>query len=811
MKFELLPEITEGEFLSNTFPSEIGEIYFDSRQILKNNQKSEVFIAISGEHHDGNDFIENAFSKGIRQFIIERLFSDQKILSVSNVYLVSNAIDTLQKLAIYHRKEIDFPVIGITGSNGKTIVKEWLSLLLGSRFNIVKSPASYNSQLGVALSILKMDNSNEFGIFESGISTINEMDKLREMIQPSIGIFTNIGPAHADGFQNLQEKIKEKLKLFLDCNTLIFNDANDTVVELIESQPWRSKINLIKWGENAPVKISFDGTDATILFNNSGYTFNTPFTDPASQENLSHCIVVLLQLGFSADEIQSGIRLLRTIPMRLSVKKGINGSILVDDSYNNDPVGLSMALKFVNNQNIEGPLILIISDIIESKKVGKELYKEVSEIIEFNRVSEVFTVGNDSSALKNLLSVPVHSFSETSQLLMNLPEISPGSRVIVKGARPFRLEKVVEMLSEKLHATRLELNMTNLVHNLNVYRSLLHKNTKIMVMVKALAYGSNSVEIARILEYHGVDFLGVAYVDEGIELRKNGLQLPIMVMNPTVSSFPKMIEYNLEPEIYNFQLLNAYSYLADGDSVPGIHLKIDTGMHRLGFHPEEVNEIISLLKKSNLRLASIFSHLASSEDQKHHSFTKSQIKLFKEIASKIESETSHSLNHILNSSGIVNYPEAQMDMVRLGIGIHGYDPTGLISTRLLPVSKLVSTVSQITDVGENESIGYGRHSTTKKPSKIATIAIGYADGFRRILGNGNGEIWINHQKLKTIGNICMDMIMTDATNTDVQEGDEVEIFGVHIPIDEFAQRSKTIPYEILTSISSRVERVFLYE
>ncbi len=805
MDFKELENITKGK-LHSTFPSDVGTIYFDTRQIANPNSNG-IFIAISGKNHDGNMFIEEAFSRGIHQFIVEKR-PPGHVLKDSNVLVVINSLRALQKIAISYRSSFNIPVIGITGSNGKTIVKEWLSTLLQSKFNVIKSPGSYNSQLGVALSVLTLKNDHTLGIFEAGISKGNEMDVLEQMIHPSIGVFTNIGPAHEEGFSTIKEKIKEKLKLFSNSDVIIFNDWNSQLVEAIESMPGVSEKVLIRWGTKSEYKIIFDGSVAEIATNNMSFKIKIPYRDLASHENLGHAIATMLYLGFKSNEITAGIPLLQGISMRLSVKKGINNSILVDDSYNNDVVGLKSALNFIGHQKPDLPILLILSDIIQSK--ASDTYSEIASIINEYQVNTVIAVGNEVSVLEKLLKIPVHIFPDTKSLLNEIATfLSEPSRILVKGARAFRLELVVDSLSEQVHSTRLELYMNNLIHNLNEYRSQLSQKTKIMVMVKALAYGSDSTQVARILAYHGVDYLGVAYVDEGVELRKSGIKIPIMVMNPTVQSFLKLKEYELEPEIYSRKQLLAY---ANFESMPAIHLKCDTGMHRLGFNEDELNFLTEKINKHDIKVASIFSHLAAASDKANQKFTGEQIKLFKDMADKISNSIDQSpLFHICNSSAILSYPEAHFDMVRLGIGLHGIDPTDTISSQLLPVGKLISTVSQVKSIQPDETVGYNRSGIVSEETKIATIAIGYADGYRRNLGNGNAEVWINNQRAKTVGDICMDMIMVDVQGMDVNEGDEVEIFGPNIPLKEIAENARTISYEVLTSISGRVKRIYVYD
>ena len=729
----------------------------------------------------------------------------------ANILLVRSTIDALQKLAAFHRTSYSIPVIGITGINGKTIVKEWLFQMLSRDKAVVKNPGSFNSQVGVPLSVWQMQSHHQFAIFEAGISTRHEMEKLEKVIQPSIGVFTNIGSAHNEGFSGQEEKIDEKIKLFKGTEVVICRADHEAVKNAIN----RAGLKSLSWGRNedADIVTSIKGERCELNYSGQVHTFRMPFSDAASFENCMHCVALMLYLRFGTKRIQQGINSLRSVPMRLEMKESINQSYLIDDTYNNDLGGLELSLQFLANQNQKNKKRLILSDILESGLPDEQLIKQIRHLLEQYPVQSFVGIGPVLSANRHLFPGHNQFYLTTDEFLKNFDQdLISEEIVLIKGARKFTFENIVKKFQRKVHGTVMEVDLGALVHNLNYFRSRLKPDTKIMVMVKAFAYGSGSPEVANVLQYHRVDYLGVAYVDEGVELRKNNIRIPIMVMNPSEDSFDPLLTYNLEPEIYSFKILRSFLKYLSGRSCR-IHLKLDTGMHRLGFDDADIDELVKLLQKNlNLQVASIFSHLAGADESRHDNFSNTQADGFCRCAERIKKALGYKpLLHILNSSGILRFPSYQFDMVRLGIGLYGVDPTHKEAISLQPVATLKTVISQIKKIKKRETIGYGRHGMAETERKIATIAIGYADGFSRRLSQGVGEVLINAKRAKIVGNVCMDMTMVDITGIDANEGDEVILFGATLPIQEIASRIQTIPYEILTNVSERVKRVFVSE
>jgi alanine racemase len=767
-----------------------------------------VFFAVSGINHDGHAYVPYLYERGVRMFIVSREIAVPG--PDAGVLLTDNTIKTLQQVATAHRRNFTLTVIGITGSNGKTIVKEWLSQLLSPYRRIVKSPGSYNSQIGVPLSIWQTEAEHDLGIFEAGISQVGEMDAIEEIIKPDIGIFTNIGSAHDEGFSSRQQKIQEKLKLFRNCKTLIYRRDH----ELIHNEV---KTRAFHWGNHAESLLHIEkeerqGTVTRLYIRYDGYTsvIRLPFTDAASLENAMHCIAYMVFSGFTWKEIEEGLQQLHPMRMRLELKRGGNGSYIIDDSYNNDLAGLQIALDFLTSQPGAGKKTLIVSDILQAGISADNWVSKIKEMAQAAGIKRLITVGPEWFARSDNT---ITSYRQTSDLLDALDTLDFDHEfILVKGARPFQLEKVVRRLEEKIHGTVLEVNLNALTSNLNFYRSRLQKNVRLMVMVKAFAYGSGSVEIANLLAYHRVDYLGVAYADEGVHLRNNGIRLPVMVMNPSSDSMETMLAHNLEPEIYNFRLLEDLIHISRGRPCR-IHLKFDTGMHRLGFVEEEINRLAeTLAENSHITVASIFSHLAGADDSRHDSFSREQIERFKNMSSRFSDLiSSQPLKHILNSPGILRFPDYQFDMVRLGIGLYGVEANDMEQERLEPISRLLTVISQVKNINKGDTIGYNRKGVAKADMRIATIAIGYADGFSRAFSNGIGYVWINGKKAPVIGNVCMDMTMVDISGIDAHEGDIVEVFGPNISIRDMAAQINTIPYEILTNVSQRVRRVFYTE
>ena len=790
----------------------IDYISIDSRSLQ--NDENTLFFALSGPNHDGHQYIEELINKGTQYFVVTRIPEDVK--EKGNFLVVENTLEALQKFAAYYRSLFDFPIIGITGSNGKTIIKEWLNFLLSPDYNIIRSPKSYNSQVGVPLSILGIKEKHNLGIFEAGISTTNEMEKLQKIIQPTIGILSNIGSAHDEGFQSVAEKIKEKLKLFTSVKVLILN-KNKSISAFVNP-----KIKTFSWcsdDKSADVfitkKNSGELTELHITYKEDTFPVIIPFQDQASVENAIHCMMVMLYFGYNQKVIQTRMAQLYPVEMRLKVKNGINNTTIIDDSYSSDFQSLKIALDFLENQKQHKKKSIILSDIFQSGLNNEELYSQVSQLIISNKINRVIGIGETFSQFKNkfINCVAFKNVADFTKAFENLN--FENETILIKGARDFHFEEIVSMLEEKTHETVLEINLNAISHNLNFYKSKLAPKTKMMVMVKAFGYGNGGFEIAKLLEHHKVDYLGVAFADEGISLKSAGITVPIMVLNPESTSFSALIQHQLEPEIYSIKGLKAFLKIAEQKKLKyfPIHIKLDTGMHRLGFEEENLTELIQTLKgNETVQIKSILSHMATSDDLKHDAFSKSQIALFEKLSSQLQTSLNiKPIRHILNTSGITNYPEAQYDMVRLGIGLYGISNDYEEQKELENVGTLKSIISQIRTIEKGESVGYGRRFIAEKETIIATIPIGYADGIRRAWGNGVGYVLINNKQAKIIGSVCMDMLMVDVTNIDCKEGQTVIVFGENPTVNFMTKQLNTIPYEILTSISQRVKRVFFRE
>lgn len=826
-------------FLSEPIVSQATVLLTDSRFVSQ--PEHSIFFAIKGERHDGHAFIKDLYEKGVREFVVEKKALNEALkaqlenLSEAKFFVVENAIRALQHLVAKHRQAFDIPVVGVTGSNGKTIVKEWLSVLLKD-YNLVKSPRSYNSQIGVPLSVWEINEHHNFGIFEAGISKSGEMEFLEPVIRPTIGIFTNLGSAHDEGFRSRKQKATEKLRLFQRSKTLIYckdyEDIDDEIRILLKAV--NPTIELIGWSRKAGSKIFVNATKQNtyctlqILWNSQIYDFKIPFADDASIENATHCIFLMLHQGINITEIQSRLDMLKPIAMRLELKQGINDCYLIDDTYNNDYAGLSVALDFMTQQHTKRDKVLIISDVLQSGLEEADLYESIAELIKGKQIDRVIGIGevisrNQKSFYTSAVSdrktaiTPIVFYQSTEEFLEKYPiNQLQSSLILVKGARKFEFEKIINRLTLKVHGTVFEVNLDALTNNLNFYRNKIGSGTKIMVMVKAFAYGSGSAEVASLLEYHRVDYLGVAYTDEGVVLRQNGIKLPIMVLNPQPESFAKLVEYNLEPEIYSFKVFEQFLGFTESfeNQTFKIHLKLDTGMHRLGFEAHDIEQLIELLKHNpTIKVASIFSHLVGADESEHNAFSKTQIDKFEQMSQQIITslEGQKPLRHICNSAGIIRFPEAKFDMVRLGIGLYGVEVTGTEQNALQTVGTLKTVISQIKYLRAGETIGYSRKGVLEKDSKIATIAIGYADGFDRGFSKGVGKVLVNGVVCPVVGNVCMDMTMVDVSEADCKEGDEVIIFGKDLSIKDLANSIGTISYEILTGVSERVKRVFYKE
>ncbi|MCF6241472.1 MAG: bifunctional UDP-N-acetylmuramoyl-tripeptide:D-alanyl-D-alanine ligase/alanine racemase [Bacteroidales bacterium] len=800
------------QFLLNT-PT----IIIDSRSlVLKDNV---LFAAIKGERNDGHNYILELYNKGVHKFLIEYIPENAKKIKDAQFIIVENTLKTLQKWAAKHRKSFNYPVVGITGSNGKTIVKEWIFQVLNNDLKIIRNPKSYNSQIGVPISVLLMKKDYDLAVFEAGISQYGEMQNLEKMITPKIGIFTNIGDAHQENFKNTEDKIHEKLKLFSHSGLLIYCKDHNLIHKAVQKTINPKKLKTFTWSkkQTADLKIheickKEKQTKITFSHKDSLSSITIPFTDKASLENAIHVLAFLLSQNLFSNKKAQRFAGLNPVAMRLEIVQGINNCTVINDTYNSDLNSIQIALDVLNRQNQHKNKSLIISDVLQTAQNEKELYEQLAEMINKAPLDELILVGEKLFKYRNFFKGKIQNYIHTEELLHSKQlKKFQNQAILLKAARKFRFDRINEVLQQKQHRTVLEINMENMQHNLNYYRSLLKKETQIMIMVKAFSYGSGSYEIASWLAHQKVDYLGVAYVDEGIALRTAGISLPIMVMNPNLESFPQLIEYKLEPEIYNFTSLNKFEQTAQKYSVNPypVHIKIDTGMHRLGFDLSETDQLIEKLKHcKSVQIKSVFSHLVASDEAIHDKFTLKQIKEFKQACKKIQEVIPYKFSrHILNSSGIERFPEAQFEMVRLGIGLYGISPNN--QSKLKNVSTLKTHISQIKKVKAGETVGYSRAARLKNDTRIAILPIGYADGLNRKLSNGVGKVFINGDFAPFIGNICMDMSMIELNNILANEDDEVIIFGEQLPVNQLAKLIGTIPYEVFTSISSRVKRVYL--
>jgi alanine racemase len=803
----------------------------DSRKLI--NPQDTLFFAINGFRLDGHNYIEELYENGLRNFVVEKEIS-QKDFPEANIIVVKNTVIALQKVVSIHRSKFDIPVIGITGSNGKTIVKEWIHQLLHEDFQTVRSPKSFNSQVGVPLSVWSMEEKHSLAIFEAGISEPNEMENIEKVIQPTIGIFTNIGSAHGQSFLNDTHKTKEKLKLFLKSKVLIYCKDHTAINQSI-ADFWAHTINedvekpiFFSWSKyvDADIQIinkekEFNKTIFTCIYLGKEEKFTIPFTDSSSLENAMHCIALMLYLKFDVVKINKKLNMLKRIEMRLEQKKGVNNCIVINDSYNSDIDSIKIALAFLVQQEQTQKRTVILSDILQSGMPAIDLYTAVDEMLDGSEIDRFIGVGKNVSHFKYLFNknetIKETSFYLTTEDFLSEEQDSNfnSEAILLKGARSFHFEKISTFLEEKIHATVFEVNLNAIIHNLKYFTGRLKANTKVMVMVKAFAYGAGSYEIAKLLEFHRVDYLGVAYADEGITLRKAGIDLPIMVLNPEVRSFDAMVRYQLEPEIYSIDLLKQFAEkidLLDLKKPFPIHINVDTGMKRFGFDFDELEEVLKILSKNKqLTVASMFSHLAASDEDQWKIFTEGQIEKFNKAFQVLcDSLPNTPIKHLLNSSGIIRYPDAQFDMVRLGLGLYGINSDK--QKDLVPVGTFKTTISQIRKIKKGETVGYGRVGKMEKDGFIAVIAVGYSDGFSRALSNGKGNVFIHGQKCKVLGNICMDMSMIDISNLKgAKVGDEVEVFGSNISVAEIADQIGSITYEVLTMVSERVKRVFFVE
>lgn len=803
--------------------ADVAFILTDSRSLCF--PEETLFFALQTNRNDGHKYIPELYQRGVRNFVVTDVPADRaETYPDANFLKVSNTLKALQRLAERHRDEFDIPVVGITGSNGKTMVKEWLYQLLSPEMFVTRSPRSYNSQIGVPLSVWLMDEHTQVGVFEAGISKPGEMAALRAIIRPTIAVLTNLGTAHQENFSSMEAKCREKLVLFHDARTVVY-DADDAIVRRIVSET-DIQGETIAWSrrdKNAAFYVSEvkkEDAMSVVSYIYKGVTgrYSLPFIDAASISNSIICAVVALQLGLSRDALDRRMRLLEPVAMRLEVKEGQHGCTLINDSYNSDINSLDIALDFMNRRpDHKGRRhTLVLSDIYQSGKASRELYKEVSDLALKRDVEKFIGIGPQLCAQAEEIQLPEKFFFHTVEQFIHSEVFRSlhNEVILLKGARKFGFDQVTELLVKKVHETILEVNLNNVVENLNHYRSFLKPTTKLVCMIKADAYGSGSVEIAKTLQDHRVDYLAVAVADEGVTLRRNGITANVMIMNPEMTAFKTMFDYDLEPEVYSFRLLEALIRAAEKEGITDypVHVKFDTGMHRLGFDPTaDMKRLIDRLKHQNAIIPrSVFSHFVGSDSDAFDDFSARQFALFDAGSKQLQAAFSHKiLRHMDNSAGIEHFPERQMDMCRLGLGLYGVDPR--TNAMLQNVSTLKTTILQMHCVKAGETVGYSRKGVIEHDSLIAAIPIGYADGLDRRLGNRRCYCLVNGKKAPYVGNICMDVAMIDVTGIDCREGDSVEIFGDHLPVTVLSDVLETIPYEVLTGVSTRVKRVYFQD
>ncbi|MEP6594603.1 MAG: bifunctional UDP-N-acetylmuramoyl-tripeptide:D-alanyl-D-alanine ligase/alanine racemase [Ginsengibacter sp.] len=821
---ERIADFTKGKIIQQNSETQPAHLLLDSRKLLF--PQSTIFFALNSTHRNASEFIKKLYDKGVNNFVIDDKDLDLSLYPDASFILVGNVLQALQLLAIHHRATFTMPVIGITGSNGKTIVKEWLYQLVQRDFNIVRSAKSYNSQIGVPLSVLQLDNQHNLALFEAGISRPGEMDKIEKIIHPTTGIFTNIGEAHSEGFKDKRQKLREKLKLFVHSSFLIIctddNEVNEEVNVLKQENP---NLQLFTWSRNYSASLQIVSVEKKNDFSiikgkrlKKQIEIRIPFTDNASIENAITCWCFLLQIKIANEVIAERMWQLHSVEMRLELKHGINNCSIINDSYSVDINSLKIALDFLDQQKQHQKQTVILSDILQSSKSDHELYGAVASLLKQKRIGRLIAIGprinlqqeQFSFLSEKLFFVSVDEFKTHFHSLHFKDET-----ILLKGARIFEFEQIDQLLEQKVHQTILSINLTSIAHNLKQYQNLLKPSVKIMAMVKAFSYGSGSYEIANLLQFNNVDYLAVAYADEAVELRKAGITLPIMVMNPEESTFNSLVQYNLEPEIFSFSILSSFEkYLrSSGIQYFPVHIKLDSGMHRLGFEQNDIETLTMHLKKNyKIKVQSVFSHLAASDHKGSDEFTKKQATIFLSCCEELKNAVSYPfLKHIANTSAISRHPSMQMDMVRLGIGLYGIDSNTAMQKKLRNVSTLTTTIAQVKNVKAGESIGYGCETKLKNDSTIATVRIGYADGYPRALSNEAGKMIVHNKLVTVVGNVCMDMTMLDVTGIDCKEGDKVIVFGEQLPIQEIAKWCNTISYEIMTGISQRVKRIYFEE
>ena len=808
--------------------AQIGWLLTDSRSLCF--PEETLFFALKSARNDGHKYIEDLYRRGVRNFVVETkgvlefCTSGTEHMPDANFLIVPSPLAALQRLAERHRDEFNVPIVGITGSNGKTMVKEWLYQLLLPSQKIVRSPRSYNSQIGVPLSVWLLNERTEIGIFEAGISQPGEMMALRDIIQPTIGVLTSLGAAHQENFRSMEEKCLEKLELMHDTEAMVYCSDNDVVSRCIRRMQYHGeKIAWSQCDEQASffvknIENKGQTTRITYIWQQEENTYTIPFIDEASIEDTITCAVVALRLGLTPGQLADRMPKLEPVAMRLEVKEGQRGCLLINDSYNSDINSLDIALDFMNRRESKRMLkkTLILSDMFQTGTTPEALYAQVSDLAVKRGIEKFIGIGPELMAQADKIQVADKQFFADVPHFLSSDAFAAlhNELILLKGARPFGFDQITEQLEQKVHETILEVNLNAVVDNLNYFKSFLKPDTKMVCMIKADAYGAGAVEIAKTLQDHRVDYLAVAVADEGVTLRKAGITANIMIMNPEMTAFKTMFDYDLEPEVYSFRLLDALIKAARKEGITGwpVHIKFDTGMHRLGFDPvDDIFKLIDRLKHQNAIIPrSVFSHFVGSDSDGFDEFSARQFALFEEGSQKLQAAFSHKiLRHMDNSAGIEHFPERQMDMCRLGIGLYGVDPRN--NRMLSTVSTLKTTILQMRHVPAGETVGYSRKGKIERDSVIAAIPIGYADGLNRGLGNRRCYCLVNGQKAEYVGNICMDVAMIDVTDIPCVEGDQVEIFGEHLPVTELSDVLGTIPYEVLTGVSNRVKRVYFQD
>jgi alanine racemase len=818
-----------GGTLTGSDRAALADIITDSRSTFYPDHA--VFFAIVGERHNGHAYIGSLYERGVCAFVVSEKVDVARYPKASFVS-VDDTLKALQALASHHRKQFLYPLVAVAGSNGKTIVKEWLAQLLSSQLRIVRSPKSYNSQVGVPLAVWGMDNNAELGIFEAGISQPNEMERLEAILRPSVLAFTNIGEAHQAGFASREQKLREKLRLGAGAEAIVYCADQYEVRAAIATTTTFAHKRLFAWGNNDEADLRIVAVEkgeaetrveVEVQAMQKRYTLTIPFTDAASIENAMHsfavcCLLAQLypSLHVNLDNAAGNVSRLSPIAMRLALHEGVNGCTIINDAYNADVASLRIALDFLSSFGKHRHRTVILSDIEQSGKEGWRLYGEVAELLREHGVSRLIAIGPQIGRHVDKFACEVQHFISANMFLRTFNRSSfCNEAILIKGSRSFELENISHQLSLKTHLTTLDVNLDALADNLNALRAKLRKGVQTLVLVKANAYGAGLCEVARLLQHQRVSYLGVAFADEGVQLREHGISLPILVLNPEPGTFEQMLSYRLEPEIYSLSMLQRFSEAAlrMGEGVCNIHLKLDTGMHRLGFVESEVDELLQCLGRfRNLKVASIFSHLAAADEPQHDDFTRSQLAQFDALSGRIEGELGYAtLRHIANSAGLERFPESQLDMVRLGISLYGASPIAGSEDAFRTVCTLRSTVVQLKQVPAGDTVGYGRRWPARADTTVAVIPVGYADGLNRLLSNGAGNVCIGGRMASIVGTICMDTCMADVTGMNVREGDEVILFGDNPSIFTLAAQLHTIPYEVLTRISTRVRRVYFSE